>query len=256
MAVKGIDYAWGTVPTVAALKAAGVQFVARYLSTDTTKNISKTEYTEYVKGGLAVVFCWETTSQRMLGGRAAGIWDATQARTELTALGVTGGIVYFACDWDASPAEQTAINEYLAGAVSILGKNHVGIYGGYYPVSRALTAGACDYAWQTYAWSGGQWDSRAHLRQIQNGVTVAGVSADWDQAMAADYGQSPRPAVAPVTPVQPAGSLPASGVQKHWGWCRKCSCLVYVNAGGDVCAYGGKHDVSQSWDYSENFTNP
>jgi hypothetical protein len=61
----------------------------------------------------------------------------------------------------------------LSGAGSILGKDHVGIYGGYYPVKRALDAGVCKYAWQTYAWSGGQWDPRAHIRQNKNGDVLA-----------------------------------------------------------------------------------
>ncbi|MFI2206441.1 hypothetical protein ACH47Z_37915 [Streptomyces sp. NPDC020192] len=45
------------------------------------------------------------------------------------------------------------------------------------------------WGWQTYAWSGGNWDSRAQLRQVQNDITVAGHDADLDQAMAADFGQ-------------------------------------------------------------------
>ena len=45
--------------------------------------------------------------------------------------------------------------------------------------------------WQTYAWSYGQWDARAQLRQVLNSVSVGGSvgCCDKDVAVAADYGQ-------------------------------------------------------------------
>jgi hypothetical protein len=45
-------------------------------------------------------------------------------------------------------------------------------------------AGKAVFAWQTYAWSGGQWDSRAQLRQTRNDVTVGGAACDSDVSMA------------------------------------------------------------------------
>lgn len=51
---------------------------------------------------------WESTANRALGGRAA------------------------------QPAQQAAINAYLDGAASVLGRARVGLYGGYGPVSGAF----------------------------------------------------------------------------------------------------------------------
>src|SRR5262249_20698214 len=47
--------------------------------------------------------------------------------------------------------------------------------------------GKITWGWQTYAWSGGQWDSRAQLRQTQN--ELGGGDLDADEAMTSDYGQ-------------------------------------------------------------------
>ena len=58
-----------------------------------------------------------------------------------------------------------------------------------YPVQRLFNAGKITWGWQTYAWSGGQWDSRAQLRQVQNGMTVDGAACDRDEAWASDFGQ-------------------------------------------------------------------
>ena len=126
--------------------------------------------------------------------------------------------VYFACDFDASTAQQAAINAYLDGAASVIGRNRVGIYGGFYPVKRALDAGKAVYAWQSYAWSGTPtlWDGRAQLRQTQNCVSVGGADCDRDVSMAADYGQWPRPGGEPVDATISEGDT-GPGVAKAQG---------------------------------------
>ncbi|MGW2213219.1 hypothetical protein ACWCV3_28460, partial [Streptomyces sp. NPDC001781] len=92
----------------------------------------------------------------------------------------------------------------LAGAGSVIGRDRVGIYGGYYPVKRALDAGKATWAWQTVAWSGGQWDARAVIRQgLQK--TINGVSCDLNTATAEDYGQW-TPGKTPTTQQQEADS--------------------------------------------------
>jgi len=63
------------------------------------------------------------------------------------------------------------------------------MYAGYYPIKRAFDAGKIKWGWQTYAWSGGQWDARAQLQQYKNGVNVGGADCDYDRAMVSDYGQ-------------------------------------------------------------------
>ncbi|MDN3352440.1 glycoside hydrolase domain-containing protein [Actinomadura sp. DC4] len=186
---EGIDYAFGR-PTMAALKSAGITFVCRYLSHSPSKNLTSSEARTLTDAGIWIVVVWETTAKRALDGRAAGAADATSARAQARDCGMPDDRpVYFAVDWDASSGQQSAINAYLDGAASVLGREQVGIYGGYGPVKRALDGGHARWAWQTYAWSGGKWDSRAQLQQYSNGHTIGGVGCDYDRAEADDYGQ-------------------------------------------------------------------
>ncbi len=184
----GVDYAWGT-PVVSQLQKAGVKFVCRYLSHDASKNLKANELRALCAAGIAVVVVWESTANRALGGFTAGKGDAESARAELRALGIGNVAVYFAVDFDATPAQQQAIDRYLQGAASVLGHSRVGVYGGYHVVKRCLDNGTATYGWQTYAWSGGLWDPRAHIQQYSNGHKLAGVSCDYDRAAHASFGQ-------------------------------------------------------------------
>jgi hypothetical protein len=185
----GVDYSWAR-PSPPALRSAGVQFVCRYLSGDTSKDLSIGEARELCTAGLWIVVVWESGAEQALGGYAAGAADAGQAVKLAESCGMPAGRpVFFAVDFDAAPGSQAAINDYLDGAASSIGRARVGIYGGYWPVSRALDAGRASWAWQTYAWSGGNWDARASIRQYLNGQTLAGASVDFDSATTTDYGQ-------------------------------------------------------------------
>lgn len=194
MAVLGIDYSSGD-PNPARLKAERVRFVCRYVSTPTNpKNLRAAEAKKLRAAGIDIVVVFETTAGRALAGRDAGARDARSALRQANERGAPeGSPIYFAVDFDAQPGHQQAINAYLNGAASVLGKNLVGVYAGYGPVKRALDAGVCKYAWQTYAWSHGNWDPRAHIQQYRNGVDFAGLNVDLDRAMFRDFGQWPRP---------------------------------------------------------------
>jgi hypothetical protein len=186
--IPGVDYAW-THPGGAALKAAGKKFACRYLSDDDTKNLSKTEAKDLTSHGVACVVVWETSANRALAGRDGGEADARKAKTQAAALGMPEDRpIYFAVDFDATPGQQDEINAYLDGAAGVIGRERVGIYGGYYPVKRALDAKKASWAWQTPAWSGGQWDDRAHIRQGAQ-QTIGGAGCDLNTATADDYGQ-------------------------------------------------------------------
>lgn len=234
--IHGIDFSFASpLPTPAEITAAGAHFVARYLSTDTAKDLSAGEYSAYRTANIDVVLVWETTADRMLGGRAAGIEDATAAEALRKEIGVPGSPpIYFACDFDATPGEQVEINDYLTGAASIIGKSRVGMYGGFWPLSRAFDAALITYGWQTPAWSGGQWDARAQLRQVGFGVVIAGVTVDLDTALAADFGQA--------TFKQPPPIIPTSGTQEGWRHCDKCQGPYWgPEVTRSVCPAGGTH---------------
>jgi hypothetical protein len=189
MSIFGVDLAT-PVTNPGAMKAAGVHFVCRYVSTPgNAKNLTKAEADALKAAGLDIVVVFETTADRALSGHAGGVADAHSARTQAHACGQPAGRpVYFAVDFDAA-GQTTHVNAYLAGVASVLGKTGTGVYGGLAAVKAALDAKVCTYAWQTYAWSGGVWDKRAQLQQYENGQTLAGHSVDYDRAMTTDYGQ-------------------------------------------------------------------
>jgi len=196
--VKGIDYAFNPHPPVAAIEAAGLRFVGRYVSgyppNDTNgKNLQPAECKALLAAGLKIVLFCEESASRMLGGHPAGVADATHFDAVTKALGLPGIPAYYTADFDAAPGQQTAINAYLDGASSVRGHKLTGVYGSYYVVKRTLDAGKATYACQTIAWSGGQWDPRAQIRQHLQ-IRVGGVAVDLDDSWAPDFGQWPRPA--------------------------------------------------------------
>jgi len=214
---EGIDYSYGSGLSAAAMKNAGKHFVCRYLATlPNSKCINKAEAANLLHAGLSVVLVWETTADRVLSGRNGGVADAREADRQARGLGMAGIPLYFACDIDSTPGQQGAINGYCSGAASVIGHNRTGLYGGYWPVSRAFSAGVIRYGWQTYAWSGGNLDRRAQLYQYRNGVRLGPAEVDLDKSMATDYGQWPRPHVSAPAPAKAAASLPA-GVHQFDG---------------------------------------
>ena len=191
---RGVDYSFSR-PSLAGLHAEGYTFVQRYFSFDEPDTHGKILFPREAKRilshGLAIISGWEYGSQDALGGYDQGVADAKEAEKQASDVGAPPDRpIYFAVDFDATPGQQDVINRYLDGAASVIGRGRVGIYGGYYPVKRALDAGKATWAWQTYAWSGGQWDDRAQLRQTENGITAGGDPAcDLDGAEAIDFGQ-------------------------------------------------------------------
>lgn len=195
----GVDYVSG--PGNAVLKANGVSFVCRYLCwLPNSKVITRGEAQSVMGAGIYLVLNWEFTAQAMLNGYQDGVSHASESQKQATALGLPDAPVYFSADFDASESQQAGINAYLDGCAHVLGKARVGVYGSFYVVKRALDGGHCAFGWQTYAWSGGNWDTRAQLRQVQNDVTVCGTPSDWDESRATDFGQYPRPGTTPPVP--------------------------------------------------------
>jgi hypothetical protein len=188
-AALGLDYAW-THPSTSSIKAAGYTFVCRYLSWDSSKNLTPEEASQLQAAGIAVVCNWEADPSEALQGYAQGVKSATEAARQASNCGQPADRpIYFSVDFDATPDQQAAINSYFDGVASVIGSARCGVYAGYYVVQRLFDAGKVSWGWQTFAWSGGLWDSRAQLRQTQNDITVGGVACDRDEATAADFGQ-------------------------------------------------------------------
>lgn len=194
---RGLDYAGGRI-SGAALKAAGVSFVCRYLNDGGSglpgKQLLPGEFADLVDNGIEVVFNFETDATFMLedSGAADAQWALDYVRSLPGVPADYRPVVYFSADWDESPDQQGVVDAYLSGAGSVLGgPDYVGIYGAYYVCQRALDAGVCKYMWQTEAWSGGNIDSRVSIMQRNNAgyQWVGGVECDINEAHADDFGQ-------------------------------------------------------------------
>jgi Domain of unknown function (DUF1906) len=189
--LKGIDYAWGR-PRTSVLKKGGYSFVMRYLSHDTGKNLRADEAQLLSDAGIWIGVVWETTATRAGSGKTAGIVDATNALMQAKECGMPDDRpIYFAVDWDAQPSDDHAIHAYLDGCAAILGRDRVGMYGGYGPIKRAFDAKKIVFGWQTYAWSNKKWDSRAQIQQYSNSHFVDSVDCDYNRVKSEqiDFGQ-------------------------------------------------------------------
>jgi hypothetical protein len=199
----GLDYS-GSVPSGAAVTRAGYGFVARYLANGLSgrANLTAGEVSDMHAAGVAVVLVWERKQlgqpDRVTLGRAAGVADAQAAVAQAHAVGLPDNPIYFCVDFDApdySPAATSPraklgpIADYFDGVASVLPHGRIGVYGGYWAVSRVLDAGLAEWAWQTAAWSGGKQDPRIHLFQRIGTVIVGGVDCDVNEARQANFGQ-------------------------------------------------------------------
>lgn len=189
----GLDYA-AARPGGAAIRAAGFDFVVRYLSdggvTLPGKLLTPAEADDLRAHGVSIAANWETTATRMLDGYGAGVVDARAGLAQvLRCGGRPDRPIYFSADFDVTPQDQQRINAYLDGAATVLGRANVGIYGGYWSVSRALDAGSASWAWQTDAWSGGMVEPRRSIHQTLRQQLVGGVVCDVNEAETTDFGQ-------------------------------------------------------------------
>lgn len=200
----GTDYSWSD-DDVAAMQAAGVQFACRYVSNDRGKNIDLPEATRLSNAGISIVTNWESTQFRPEEGYDAGRSDAVEGlRQHVAAGGPLGRPIYFSVDYDGEVGPN--ISGYFKGANSILNPAATGGYGSFKIVSKLLSLGLIKWAWQTYAWSYGVWDSRANIRQYLNSQKIGRMDVDFNQSMTPDFGQwmvGKTPHVDPPKPPTP-----------------------------------------------------
>ena len=183
----GIDYAW-VRPGGAAIAGRSYRFVARYLSNDGSKNLSGPELADLKAQGLPVVVIWESTDIRALSGAAGGVADAQAALAQANALGVPASApIYFAIDFPITPDQYGPVDDYFRGAASILGLGRIGVYGSFYAVNHCFDAGIATFGWQTFSWSDGKVEPRAHI--FQDGRLDFGGDADLNVAQQSYIGQ-------------------------------------------------------------------
>lgn len=164
MPLQGLDYT-GLSPNE--VKARGASFVMRYLSYTPYKNLTRNEAEELKKLGIKVGVVWETTADRALSGYGAGEADAHEALRQAIECGMVGAWgITAAVDFDTNGSPQRT-DPYFDGWAAYMGHARTGPYGGYEVVRHHANRGH-KALWQTYAWSGGRWDSRAEIQQYNN----------------------------------------------------------------------------------------
>lgn len=180
----GLDYSAGR-PSGGNVRDAGYGFVMRYLWFPGQQHafITPQDLASLLAAGVHVGLIFESTANRAAQGFAAGEADAHTAQEQCNVLGKPDAVVYGTVDFDASQAQLPAVADYFNGMISVLGKERVGAYGGYYTLNYLLSVVA--YFWQTVAWSGGTIGryprlrlAEANILQILGEVSVAGVSCD------------------------------------------------------------------------------
>lgn len=207
-----IDYSTSR-PAISTLKAEHVTAVGRYIGWDSVpgyssigKNIHKAEAQALLAAGIDIFLFFEYAADAALKGLSQGRLDGELATNQLHDLGAPADMaVFFALDFDLkdyapalpdTPAyareKLGPVADYFHGIASTSPEYIVGVYGGLYAVRRVLNAGLAHMAVQTIAWSGGQWDNRAVLRQLARQV-FGSADVDLLRPGATDFGQWPRP---------------------------------------------------------------
>jgi Rv2525c-like, glycoside hydrolase-like domain len=188
--MEGVDYAWAR-PGVAELRAAGKRFAGRYVGPGTPgKLLTSSEAGALTRGGVAIVSLAEGASDGALGGYARGVEHARSARAHAWLCGMPARRpIYFAVDFDATPAQLSTVEQYFRGVASVMGPGQVGVYGGYRTIDYCAARGLATWFFQTYAWSQGRWHPRATLHQYRNGVSLAGGIVDLCRSTVDDIGQ-------------------------------------------------------------------
>jgi hypothetical protein len=219
--LQGVDYSFDH-PTPGQLKAAGKKFAVRYVypasQAQGTKNLTRAEANGLKDAGIAIVSNYESWAARASDGRSAGQFDAQAADAQHKACGGPGARpIFFSVDFDTTSADYPRIDAYFRGVASVIGTARTGVYGEYDLCKHLINAGLIGksaspsyyYAWQTYAWSAGQYDERCCLAQDKNGVKLGAGTVDLDSAHCADYGQWGYKAAA-KPPAKPAVKPPAA----------------------------------------------
>jgi hypothetical protein len=214
----GVDYSFAR-PSPASIRAQGFTFAARYVSGDPGggKDLSHAEADALIAAGIDVVVVWEASSTAALNGYNQGVSDARTANAEAASCGEPASRpIYFAVDFETNSGSIGAVSAYFAGVASVLGVARTGAYGGIYTIESLFNEGRIAFGWQTYAWSGGAWDGRAQLRQIQNGIDND--EEDEDEAVASDFGQWGTGAAPAPAPSPTRGSLDSVSCDAIAGW--------------------------------------
>lgn len=186
MALVGIDCATKlSEKLLKGLKNEGVTHVARYINPG-WKGLTKEEAQAISDIGIGIASVFETNPTHVsYFTQEQGKQDALNASQYAHDLGqAKGSAIYFAVDYDAQGKDLGSILDYFSGVAENLDPSFkFGAYGSFSVLQYLKQHSKVEYFFQTYAWSHGQVCDFAHLYQYENGVKVAGVTADRDKVL-------------------------------------------------------------------------
>ena len=198
----GLDYT-NVSPQIA--KQLGAKFVCRYVGYFSGYNINTinvqqgkclytAEASELLSDGIDIVSNFEWYAMRpsihdsgsASASFAAGQWDARVGNAiHIGCGGPSTAPIYFSVDYQTDGSDTV---DYFNGVASVIGLARIGGYGGYDCIKFLFDRKLITYGWQTYAWSNGQWDSRAHIHQYSNGNKTAGGEVDYNDSVKPNFG--------------------------------------------------------------------
>lgn len=204
--MSAVDYSFSR-PSIAALIAAGVKVVLRYVGPpEWGKTITQPEYDALVAAGITVLLVFEIGTNDSDGGFNAGTANAHTA-LQYVPTGYTGPIFFAADESLNGPGLDTAV-EYIRGACGAMGgAARTGVYGEGALLTACLDAGWAAWFWQSASTSYPGNATTLPFVQIQQGLggVLPGTDADTIHALVAV-----PIAPAPVPPQEVAPMLPSN----------------------------------------------
>lgn len=207
-----IDFS-AALPSVGSLKRSGHEGVMLYCSPPRqewmrAKQPTKSYVDSLAKNGIKFAFVWQfrgggsdLSNADTARGKAGGIEDANLASSYLRHIGREDLPVYFAVDFDVSLQYwNSTVSQYFRGAIEVLGRDRVGIYGHSRVVDWArednLVASLGNgrvLGWVTKSWSQG--DTGSDYAALYQGVhNVTGpdkIAVDVNTVYSDDWGWRP-----------------------------------------------------------------
>lgn len=168
MTYEGIDTsARITAAQARKMRENGLCFAGRYLGPESWgKTVTRAEAKALHAEGISILLCYETTAERMRGGREAGAEDGSNALRYARELDVpVGTCIFFACDYNVPTGDLILCENYISAAQAALGGVYeAGCYGPEKVVSFLSDRRDCFKFWQCCAWSN-QFLPVANVRQ-------------------------------------------------------------------------------------------
>lgn len=149
MTALGADYSWAR-PGGAALAAAGVKAVGRYLASD-GRGITAAEYQNLTLHGVGVWVCREGAATGMLNGYGQGVADANAALRHIAAVGLPANIpVHWTADFDIGPGSPriAQAESYVDGWNTVIPAGRRAGYGGLWFLNYIQSRGKIEFLWE------------------------------------------------------------------------------------------------------------